>query len=72
MTSTKYGFEIRTSVFKSGLIVSDDGWTDDGIGEQDESNTFDTRDAALAELPRLAKVLECDESDLRVVPFTFE
>jgi hypothetical protein len=53
----RYGFEAQV----------DGQWSRDAAGQQDGSNTFDTREEAKAEIPRLARVLGCDEGDLRVV-----
>jgi hypothetical protein len=49
-----------------GLV--DGTWCREHVGAN-ESNLFDSREAAEAELPSLARVLECDVSDLRVVEF---
>jgi hypothetical protein len=42
-------------------------WTDTAVGQRDSSNYLDSREAAEAQLPELARVLECDVADLRVV-----
>lgn len=41
-------------------------WSSEHCGQQDASNTFEAREEAEAELPRLADVLGCDPSDVRV------
>lgn len=48
----------------------DGQWSRESAGPQDASNTFETRNEAEAELPRLARALDCDESELRVVEVT--
>jgi hypothetical protein len=45
----------------------DGQWSRQHVGAVDESTLFDSREAAEAELPTLAKSLECPESELRVV-----
>ena len=52
-----YGFE---------MLV--DGEWSDACWETDGSNAFDTELAAAEELPNLARVLDCDVAELRVVP----
>lgn len=55
--TASYGFE--------GLV--DGQWSAEACGVQDRSNYFRTREAAEAEIPRLARVLKCDPSKIRVV-----
>lgn len=57
----KYAFQLRDG---------SNGWTFDGIGQQDPSNTLDSRAEADAVVPHLAEVLEVRASDLRVVEVT--
>lgn len=52
-----YGFELST----------EQGWSADACGHQGADNYFATREAAEAEMPNLARVLECDVDELRVV-----
>lgn len=47
-------------------------WDPYAPGETTRSNAFDTREEAEVELPRLAEVLACDVSELRVVEVTFQ
>ena len=54
----RFGFEARTK---------DGRWSREAAGEQDASNYLDTREAAEAELPRLAEALGCSIDDVRVV-----
>ena len=54
--STMYGFELST----------EQGWSADACGYQGPDNYFATRQAAEAELPNLARVLECSVEELRV------
>jgi hypothetical protein len=60
MTTNKtlFGFE---------MLSSDRMWRADLVGEQGASNLFETHEAAEAELPNLASVLECQPGELRVV-----
>ena len=53
-----YGFERREK---------DGTWSADACGVQDASNYLNSEAEASAELPNLARVLECDVSELRVV-----
>lgn len=46
--------------------LADGTWCREHVGASG-SNLFDSREAAEAELPELARVLECDVSMLRVV-----
>ena len=55
--ATMYGFELST----------EQGWDADACGHQGPDNYFATREAAEAELPKLARVLECGVAELRVV-----
>lgn len=45
----------------------DGQWSAQHAGAVDESTQFDSRSEAEDEIPALARALECDESDLRVV-----
>lgn len=54
----RYAFQVRDS---------HKGWTFDGVGQQDSSNTFSSREAAEVDLPNLARVLDVEPSALRVV-----
>lgn len=45
----------------------DGQWSREAAGQQDASNYPASREAAEAELPRLAETLECDVSEVRVV-----
>lgn len=55
--SARFGFEART----------DGQWSAYAAGTQGDSNYFDSREEAEAELPRLAASLDCDVADVRVV-----
>lgn len=55
---SRWGFEARNEY---GI------WTREAAGVQDDSNYLDSREAAEAELPRLAKMLGCDVGLVRVV-----
>lgn len=52
-----FGFEAR----------GDGAWSSEACGAQDRSNYFDTLAEAEAQLPRLARTLGCDISEVRVV-----
>jgi hypothetical protein len=55
--ATRYGFEVRT----------DGQWSADAAGEQGESNYYDTRGEAEAEVHDLARILDCSILDIRVM-----
>lgn len=42
-------------------------WNEDYVGNDMEANTFATEAEALAEIPKLAQIFDCDEADFRVV-----
>lgn len=74
--SRKYGFEIlvpgrECPGGKYSGRRDEEGrelvWSSEHVGQQDASNLLDSRQAAEAELPNLARVLECEVSALRVV-----
>lgn len=56
MNTIRYGYE--------GLV--DGQWSTLHCGEQDASNTFETREEAAAELPNLLAVMGAEEDEVRV------
>lgn len=53
----RYGFE----------VLVDGQWSAEAAGQQDDSNYFESREEAEAELPRLAKVLGVSLDEVRIV-----
>lgn len=54
----RFGFELYDAEARR--------WSAEACGEQNDSNYLETEAEAIAELPRLARVLGCDVSELRV------
>lgn len=68
MNDQQTGNDVSQSIGWGFEYCDDNGqWSDEACGLQDGSNTFATAEEALAQIPKIARCMECEESRLRAV-----
>ena len=60
--------EVTTMVYKIEGLVNGI-WDLDAVGSDSDANSFPTQEDAQAQIPELARIFGCDESEFRVVEY---